>query len=192
MIRTSNYYVINIICFLLVICLNSYVAAGPIYDKAGLQIKDGKISAVLVNTALRDIIRQVKAQDDIWFRVGEDLAGYNVSVRFTEIPLDEGLRRILKGLNHSLVYNADSKVAGVFILGNGGMSPGYSTPTKVPDKMHPRSPVKATAGPVENSTPPKFSTLRHVNPSYLPHTGSDSRANTLGMSHDLRNRMSRN
>ena len=183
---------INIICFSLVICLNSYVAAEPIDDKAGLQITDGKISAVLANATLRDIIRQIKAQDDIWFRVGEELAGYKVSVRFTEIPLDEGLRRILKGLNHSLVYNGDSKVAGVFILGNGDMNPGYSIPTKVPDKMHARSPIKAASGLVDNTTPPKISTLRPGNPSYFPRTSSDIRSNTLNMSLDLRNRMSTN
>ena len=183
---------INIICFLLVNCLNSYVTAEPRYDNAGLQITDGRISAVLVNTTLRDIIRQVKAQDDIWFRIGENLAGYKVSVRFTQTPLDEGLRRILKGLNHSLVYNADSKVAGVFILGNGDMNPAYSIPTKVQDKMRARSPIKITSGPVENTSPPKISTIGPVNPSYLPRTAFDIRANTQGMSLDLRNRMSRN
>ena len=186
MTRALKYFMINVFCFALVICLCSNVTAGPKADQTGLQIRDGKISAKLVDATLRDIIRQIKVQDDIWFRVEEDLAGHKVSVRFAEVPLDEGLRRILKGMNHSLVYSTDSKVAGVFILGNGDMNPGYSTPTKVFDKMHARSPVDATSGPVENPTPPKISTLRPVNPSYLPRAVSDIRANPLGMSRDLR------
>lgn len=192
MIRIPKYLLINITIFSLVICFYSNVTAEPPLKRAELHITDGKISAMLVNTTLRDIISQAKAQYDIWFKAGEELSGYKVSVQFTDIPLNEGLRRILKGMNHSLVYYADGRVAGVFILGNGEINQGYSAPTKVPVGMHARSSVKAATGTVENTTPPKISTPRPVNPSYLPRTGSDIRANTLGISLDLRNRMSRN
>jgi len=72
--------VINIICFSLVICLNSYVAAEPPLKKAELQITDGKISAQLINASLRDIARKIKAQGVIWFEADADLSDYNISV----------------------------------------------------------------------------------------------------------------
>ena len=188
MIRTSKYFVINIICFSLVICLNSYVAAEPPLKKAELQITDGKISAQLINASLRDIARKIKAQGVIWFEADADLSDYNISVRFTDIPLDEGLRRILRGMNHSLFYNTDNSVTKMFILGKGEKNQRNSTPAIVPFNTHASKPPTTTSTPAGNSILPKISNLKSVNPSHLPRALSGMRSNTLDMSLNLKNR----
>lgn len=191
MIRTSNCFKINLICFALAICLNSYVSAEPTSDKAGFQIKDGKISANLINASLRDIVDKITAQGVIWSEVNTDPSDYKVSAQFADIPLDEGLKRILKGMNHSLVYNADGRIARVFILGRGERNQRNSrTPTIVPVNMHAIQPAKAISGPAVNTVIQEPSSLKSANPSRLPRAFSGRRTNSLDMSLNLNNRMS--
>jgi len=107
MIRISKYFMVNVIFFSLVVCLYSYGAAEANSSGTDLHIEKGQISAELTNAPVLVLVRQIESQGGIWFKTLADLAGEKVSVRFADIPLDEGLKRILRGMNHSLVYDAD-------------------------------------------------------------------------------------
>lgn len=187
MTRCLKYLIMNIIFLTLVVWLYSYGAAEPISNEAGLHIKEGKISAELTNVPLTDIVRKIEAQGGIWLEAGADLAGNKISVRFTDLSLKEGLKRILTNMNHSLVYNADGKVAGVFILSQGGKKQDKSGSEKVPVNLNEGRPDTDASGSNENTASSGVSPLRLVNPSSLPRAPSRKRAKTFDTSFSLGN-----
>ena len=189
MIRISKYFMIDVIFFSLMACLYSYGAAEANSSGTDLNIEKGHISAELTNAPVLVLVRQIESQGGIWFKALADLAGEKVSVRFADIPLDEGLKRILRGMNHSLVYGADGRIAGVYILGKGGKSRGKSVFEPVPVNTHERKPFKTTTVPVKNVVSSRILNVRIVNLFNLPRATSDMRMKSLDMSLNLNSLM---
>jgi hypothetical protein len=178
---------VNTIFFSLVVCLASYgSAAGNSYG-TGWHLQQGKISARLTHASLPVLVQQMEVQAGVWFKVETDLAGKTISVRFTDIPLEEGLKRILRGMNHCLVYSADGSVAGVIVLGR-GKNPAQSDPVEVRVNRPEPRPVATAPNPDETNVSSKNSSLRLAKPSTLPRAASHVRAETPHLSLNLKNR----
>jgi hypothetical protein len=90
-------------------------------------VKDGLLSVNLKDTSLLDVARDIEKQSGVWFRGDETLFQEKISVTFTGLPLEEGLKRIFTNLNYSLMFDNRHKVAGVMVMGEGqppGAQPG--------------------------------------------------------------------
>lgn len=85
-----------------------------------LNIKKQTLSANIKNTALRDVIKEIEAEKKIWFNTGfmrdKSLLDDDISMKFGNVSIQEGLDRILSGINYSLFFKGN-KVVGVMLLG---------------------------------------------------------------------------
>jgi hypothetical protein len=88
-----------------------------------LAFDQGRVTANIKNTPLKAILNQIKKQRSIYFDKGfmrdPSLLDNDVSVQFTNLPIRNGLERILSGINHSLIFKGD-RVEGVMLLGEPG------------------------------------------------------------------------
>jgi len=81
-----------------------------------VSVKDGLLSVNLKDNSLLEVARDIEKQLGVWFRGDETLFQEKISVTFTDLPLEEGLKRILTNLNYSLMFDAKNKVAGVMVM----------------------------------------------------------------------------
>ena len=93
---------------------------------------------------LLEVARDIEKQSGVWFRGDETLFQEKISVTFNDLPLEEGLKRILANLNYSLMFDAKNKVAGVMVMGEG-------TPAGT-------QPARPGAQPPRVTTPPRTAT----------------------------------
>jgi hypothetical protein len=92
-----------------------------------VSVKDGLLSVNLKDNSLLEVARDIEKQSGVWFRGDETLFQEKISVTFNDLPIEEGLKRILTNLNYSLMFDARNKVAGVMVMGEGkpaGAQPG--------------------------------------------------------------------
>jgi len=137
-----------------------------------VSLKDGLLSVNLVDTSLLQVARDIEKQSGVWFRGDETLLKEKISVTFNDLPLEEGLKRILINLNYSLMFDTKNKVAGVMVMGEG--TPAGTQPAR-PGAAPPRvtTPPRTTTRPVPAvrsrpiPTPPPAETVRR-SPRVLP------------------------
>ncbi len=85
-----------------------------------LKFKQRRLSANIKETPLRAVLDRIKQQKRIWIDTGfmrnSSLLDEQISVRFRDLPIQDGLERILSGMNHCLIFDEDS-VVGVMLFG---------------------------------------------------------------------------
>ncbi len=138
-----------------------------------VSVKDGLLSVNLKETSLLDVARDIEKQSGVWFRGDETLFQEKISVTFNDLPIEEGLKRILTNLNYSLMFDNKNKVAGVMVMGE--VKPAATQPGR-PGVQPPRvaTPPGATTRPAptvrsrpSTSTAPPAATVRRP-PRALP------------------------
>ncbi|MBK5099404.1 MAG: hypothetical protein JJE15_00145 [Desulfobacteraceae bacterium] len=82
---------------------------------------DQTLSAKITEAPLRAIIAKIKAEKAIrfrlWLKGKESLLDRKISVRFSKLPIEEGIERIFRAMNYSLIFNKYGKLVGVFLVG---------------------------------------------------------------------------
>ncbi|MFC1862694.1 hypothetical protein ACFL1Z_01915 [Thermodesulfobacteriota bacterium] len=81
-----------------------------------LQMNKDSISADLNNVPLNQILQHISKQTNIWFQVNNALLNEKVTIEFSELPIEEGLKRILTNLNYSMSYDAKGRLTGLIII----------------------------------------------------------------------------
>jgi len=92
----------------------SYALSGE--KMISLILNGQTISAELEEVSLRLVLEQLRRERGIWFKGDESLLDKKLSVRFSNLPLEKGLRKILSDIDHVLVYDRDQRVAGLLIF----------------------------------------------------------------------------
>jgi len=113
----------------------------PHADEGKIELKfgDGTISAHIEGGLLKAVIEKVKLGKRIWFKGKESLFEAKISVKFKDLPIQDGLKRILSKMNYSLVFDQDSKLLGVIILGESeSIRDGRRSRTVPPKRTPPR------------------------------------------------------
>ena len=90
-------------------------AAGQERNK--LVFQGETFSAILVEEPLKNVFEKIQKQTEIRFRIPESELDERVSVQFERLTVQEGLRRILRTMNYSLLFNQKNKLIGVFVFG---------------------------------------------------------------------------
>ena len=105
-----------------------------------LAFDQGRLTANIKNTPLKAVLDRIKEQRSIYFDKGfmrdPSLLDNDVSVQFTNLPIRNGLERILSGINHSLIFKGD-RVEGVMLLGEPGKRI-YRPPSRIVRRRTPR------------------------------------------------------
>jgi hypothetical protein len=113
----------------LIICSFSLGVFAPVLARGGdidLTIEGGVLSARLKEAPLKIILERLERETGTWFRGDPSVLEEEVTVQFTELPLEEGLKRILSSMNYSLIYDSNEKPVGVIFIGKGKAGPGMS------------------------------------------------------------------
>jgi hypothetical protein len=133
----------SILVILCALCVFSFT---PTRAADLVSVKDGALSVSLKDHSLLEVARDIEKQSGVWFRGDETLFQEKISVTFNDLPLEEGLKRILANLNYSLMFDAKNKVAGVMVMGEG--TPAGTQPGR-PGAPPPRvvTPPRASARP---------------------------------------------
>ena len=99
----------------------SIISAVPAREKiVNLTIKGETLSAKLKEIPLKDILEKLEREIGIWFKGDESVFAEMVSVQFKDLSLEDGLKRILAFKNYSLLFDRDTGVVGVIVLGQSG------------------------------------------------------------------------
>jgi hypothetical protein len=100
-----------------------------------VSIKDGLLSVNITDTSLLEVARAIEKRSGVWFRGDETLFQEKISVTFNDLPLEEGLKRILTNLSFSLMFDNEHKVKGVMVMGeNKSTEPQPSRPGVPPQR----------------------------------------------------------
>lgn len=92
-------------------------SASPSTAEIGLEFKGQMMSAELEGVSLRLVLEEIESEKGIWFKGDESVLDEKVSIRFKNLPLHVGLRRILSTINHVLVFDEKEGLVGLFIIG---------------------------------------------------------------------------
>jgi len=151
---------------LVVSCILSFFLFQNGLCAEAVSVKGGLLSVNLKETSLLEVARDIEKQSGVWFRGDETLFQEKISVTFNDLPLEEGLKRILSNLNYSLMFDAKNEVAGVMVMGEaapaaaqpgrpGATPPRVTTPPRTTTRPTPT--MRATPS---TSTPPAAAVRR--------------------------------
>ncbi len=73
-----------------------------------LSIHDERLSATLRQASVGEVFAELARQTGIHMQVEKAAAIETVSAEFTNLPLDEGIKRILQGKNYALTYTEET------------------------------------------------------------------------------------
>lgn len=108
--------VIFVICSLFLGVFPPLFAGGGDID---LTVEGMVLSARLREIPLKIILEKLEREKGIWFRGDPSLLEEEVTVEFIELPLEQGLKRILSSMNYSLFFDRNERVVGVVVVAKG-------------------------------------------------------------------------
>lgn len=142
-------WVLSVTCLLCVLFYSLVQAEG---GKIEIAFKDDRISATIEGGSLRNIAERFKAEKGIRIKGKESILEEEVSVKFKDLPIEEGLKRIFSKMSYSLIFDQDGKVMEATLFGKvEGVQKmrGPSTPSKrkrPPRRIPRRSPKRIPSG----------------------------------------------
>jgi hypothetical protein len=86
-------------------------------QRIDLQFEGGRISADIQEAPLSDIFDRIRNEKGVWVKGVDASAQQQVSVQFQDLPLEEGIGRILTGINYSLAFDENNRLIGITLLG---------------------------------------------------------------------------
>lgn len=86
-------------------------------ESSALVVRGETLTAILKEAPLKNVFEKVQKETGIWFRVAESELDERVSIQFENLSIKEGLRRILRTMNYSFVFDQDNNLIGAFVLG---------------------------------------------------------------------------
>ncbi|MBL7174894.1 MAG: hypothetical protein ISS66_03610 [Desulfobacteraceae bacterium] len=89
-------------------------------EKIELVFKNQTLSAKVREASLSSVIEKIKGKKGVWFKVwakGKKFLFEKFSVQFKGLSVQDGMRRILSGINHSMIFDKNGELLGVILLG---------------------------------------------------------------------------
>jgi hypothetical protein len=105
------------------------------------------MSVDLKDASLISVARDIERQAGISFKGDESLLEESVSVAFTDLTLEQGIKRILATLNYSLLFDNRGEISEVMIMSEGS-APAGSQPQVRRAPVRPGTPSPAQQRPV--------------------------------------------
>jgi len=84
-----------------------------------LKLEGDTLSADLKGAVLADILEDLNKKRGIWWKGDQSILEDTVTVQFTDLSFEDGMKRILGLLDHCLYFDNDGRLVGVFLTGKG-------------------------------------------------------------------------
>ncbi len=95
---------------------NAFSRGSSNTSKIGLRIEEGKITADIKDIPLYVVFNEIRERQGLWFEGNKDLLARKVSVKFEDLPLTEGIEKILYPLSYSMVFDSQGVLKGLYIV----------------------------------------------------------------------------
>jgi hypothetical protein len=131
-----------------------------------IRFDERKMSVDIDGAILNDIFETIAAQREFSVKGDKSILNSEVSISFTDLSFEDGLKKILGKINYILVFDKNKEPSGVIIVDGGGaqMSAGKATPEKEKTEVastdekdiKPKNTGKKSHGPtpISDMTPP--------------------------------------
>lgn len=97
-------------------------------NELSIRFEKNVVSADIREASLSVVLEAIRTEKGIWLETGflkdDSLLDEQISLKFEEVSIQDGLERILSGVNHCLVFEAGS-IAGVMLFGKTGDTGSY-------------------------------------------------------------------
>jgi len=107
-------YLVFVAIFMISNCLIS-ISSGM--ENINLDFRSKTFNVILEDESLKNVFEKIQKEKGIWFKAPENLLGEKMSVRFNNLSIQEGLKRILRTMNYSFIFDRENNLIGVFIIG---------------------------------------------------------------------------
>ena len=120
------------------------------------------LTAHLVEANLKDVLLAVATEAELEFVINEVIAVKKVSVWFDKLPLEKGIKKILRLFNHSMIFNSSGRLKKVIILESGSkstiekISGGHNFSLSIASNQQDSDPSLGPAGRLEEDVPESF------------------------------------
>lgn len=141
-------------------------------QKGDMIIKDGRLSVEYNKVRLGEILDELKDWSHIWYEGDRSLLDEKITVHFEDLPLDEGMKRILDFANYILVYHTSGTLSGVMLFGKSNTK--EQTITKILPRLTGSSSEKALSLS-------KHSDGRPIVLEHIPEIRSIKESNLMGI-----------
>lgn len=99
---------------------------------------EGQIMSVkLQGVSLRMILEKLKKEKGIWVKGNESLLDENISVKFEDLSINEGIKRIFANINHAQILDYDNRLVGVVLVGKRGTGGHTSQLSELSNEIYP-------------------------------------------------------
>lgn len=119
MTKTTYKSLIILLCtisfYLPILALPPQAAAAAAAD-VGLVISRETVSATLKEAPLGVVLERISGERGFWVKGGKAVLDEKVSVEFAELPLLDGLKRILSQFSHDVLFDQDGRIIGVEVV----------------------------------------------------------------------------
>lgn len=125
----------SIICLFLIGVIGSI--PGNLATAAG-NTADPTISLTVTNEPLGEVLDNITADTGYQFRLNSKWEAWPVSATIVNLPLEQGLKRLLRSLNHSIVWETDQTIT-IMVFGKseaggqGGAISHAAPPQSIPE-----------------------------------------------------------
>src|SRR5262245_21335641 len=131
---------------------------------AGVEVKDGKMSADITGLPLRQVLQTIKQNTKIHFSMDDEIAGLAVSASFQDLTVAAGIKKLLEGtgINYVVMADANGDPTSIFL----GKSEKAGAPPKKLDSrpvtiqnrgvvqpIQPIQPIQPQGQPQQNQRP---------------------------------------
>ena len=127
---------------------------------ADLSFNGSLFSADLKDVSLREVLKRLKDERGIDWEGDPAALEEKITVRFSDLSLHQGMRRVLSGMNYSLVFDADKRLIDVVIIGK--MSSTGAVTRDGP--LFKRRSLPRRERHAENTTDDAFKVIRNISP----------------------------
>jgi hypothetical protein len=76
-----------------------------------------RISVRAMGVPLGELLEMIERETGIQFEVDEGILEEKIFVDLTDLPLSEGIKKILPALNHAILYGPSGKIRRVVLIG---------------------------------------------------------------------------
>jgi hypothetical protein len=85
-------------------------------ENISLKFQESTCTAFLEEEPLKNVIEKFRRETGIWVRAPESVLDERVSVQFENLSIQEGLKRILRTMNYSFLFDQDNNLIGAFVF----------------------------------------------------------------------------
>ncbi len=144
----------SLIPLILVLLLPAAPAGLDADTNLRMEFSGNRVSMESSETSLHTVFSRLYNEKGIRFFAGQDTMNEQVKVRFQDLTMEEGLRRILGSRNFSFTFDKDQQVVGVYVFSAPGRYPSGGASDTAPAAVSVRStaPRPVPAASRERST----------------------------------------